>query len=104
MAERDRRDGGSENNRYDDNNPFMKAANSALMLFMSRLSVPIILGLSVWILSNVSDMKGDMGIVKTQIGIFDKRITDLENWRNSYGGYVPLPAAPIPVPSIPPRR
>ena len=86
--------------RESDNNPMLKAADSAVIKILARTSSIIILGLSIWILSNVSEMKGDIAVVKTKLEMYDNRITALENWRNSYGAYVPAPPVPIPVPSV----
>lgn len=68
--------------RMYDTQTVMKIANSAVMLILARSSSIIIVGLSIWILSNVSDMRVTLGIVGSQISGFDRRIESLEAWRN----------------------
>lgn len=59
-------------------------ADSALMIFVSRLSAPIILGLCAWTLTNISDMKVTVATLTVKIEDQGARLTSVETWRSSF--------------------
>jgi hypothetical protein len=59
-------------------------ADSAILMLISRAAVPIICGLCIWILTSVSTMKENMAAAMATIAGHDKRIENLEEWRNSF--------------------
>lgn len=56
-------------------------ANAAILVFISRLSAPILVALCAWIASNVVDAKVAIGKVQQAVEDYDKRIDGLEKWR-----------------------
>lgn len=61
-----------------------KVANSAILLLASRVSALLITGLTGWILLNVSDMKSDVAALLAGMTGQDRRISNLEEWRNRF--------------------
>lgn len=63
----------------DDRHKIRRLANDPLTLLLSRMSIFIIGGLSIWILSNVSDTRVDVGKILTAISNDHERINTLES-------------------------
>lgn len=61
--------------------------NSVVQMLGNRVSSFVIIGLCTWILTNVSDLKGDVrDLIATMRGQ-DTRIANLESWRNEFDAY-----------------
>lgn len=72
---------------HEEDDKLRKLADSSIMMLVSRLSVPIIAALCIWILQSVSSMQIELASALSQIQGVDTRITTLENWRNSFDAY-----------------
>lgn len=64
-----------------------KLADSSYLAVTSRLGVIGVGMLSIWILSNVSSMKTDMAMALATMQGYDRRIGNLEDWRNTFASF-----------------
>lgn len=74
------------NRREADNSKLSRAADSAVMKLLAQSSALIIVGLSVWILSGVADLKTGFAVITDHVAAHDRRIDSLEAWRNHTAG------------------
>lgn len=67
----------------DDESKLRKVANAAILILVSRISVPIIGALCVWILNTVSAAHDDINKIGERVSGIDTRVVNLETWRNN---------------------
>lgn len=73
-----------------DEGTILKLANAAILVFVSRISAPLLLGVCGYIALSVMNLKTDVasltsGMNATVLGI-QKDIDDLKQWRNAIDG------------------
>lgn len=66
-----------------DDGKLREFADSAVMMLVSRISVPMIVALCLWIAGSVSSMQRDVATAMATLAGHDKRIDMLETWRTS---------------------
>lgn len=76
---------------HEEDDKLRQLADSSIMMFVSRLSVPIIAALCIWILQSVSTMQTQVASALSRIDGDDTRITTLETWRNSFDAFAAEP-------------
>lgn len=64
-----------------------KAADSAMLMLVSRLSAPLLVAVCTWILTSVLGMKTDIATIVATLDGQGKRIEQLEGWRNALDAF-----------------
>ena len=75
-----------------------KVANAAILILISRISVPMIVALCLWMAGSITELgksvasltaqlEGKVNTLEAKIDGIDKRADNLENWRNTFDAF-----------------
>lgn len=62
-------------------------ANSAILTLGNRISGPLILGISMWMLHTMIDIKTDMAGMVAKVDAQGTELGILETWRNTFDAH-----------------